>query len=295
MRRRSEDITVVLSLLTICILLAAAGDSAFPQPLGPGLEAISSNLNAVEETLSTIETSGQIEPDALTIGSKLDAFGDDAMVAYRQVNSEAKKYSETHGAQGNLKGLNDFEQSINESRRRLENIIRRMADIDGKIRTGEVMFSESVLKELKTDEIGEFRRTLTPEADKKYRDRFPRLFAGNVSHLSAEEWQAGQVQFKRDYAGRIESNTTPRRIIGEILDALVPDANAAVGIGCYSICVSSAGTACAQCLAASGVAAYAMYESYRKCRKNCCSCKWYKPWCCICRGACLVAFLALLA
>jgi hypothetical protein len=280
------------------VSVIASQESALCQPRVANLRQ---RLSNIENTLSAIERTNQI--DDLNAQAAMEVDFDraaaEANAAFTEAMQQAQALAQRQGVTAaQFAFLQQLDTDLKAEQVRAETIVRRMGDIDGRIRSGAIKLAPAAINQLSPQELREFRRSLTPATDRDYRQRMPTKFTGVVQHLSQEEWAAtrhcglcevgGSAYAIREQEGR-------RSLLAQVMDALVPPVHAALGIGCYGICVGSLGTACITCVISAGGAAATAYATYRSCKGSCCRCKWYKPWCCACRGACLVAFLAALA
>ena len=289
--------------------LASLQGIAYAQPPPPPTVAkLQQRLSNVEAELQKIESSKQI--DDLTVGDRIsrefDAAGSEAKAAFDAAVSQTRTLTQTGGTPSQLGFLKQLETDIRAERDRTEKIVERIGTIDGAIRKGDIKLTTRAIQALTPAERLQFRRTLTKPAENDYKSKMPNLFRGSVEHLTDEQWLAlqdcGACQVPVASALHPEGqfalslqHEEQRGLLSAISDAMMPPAHAALGIGCYAICYASVGVACFECIAAAGAAAVTAYNAWLACKGGCCRCRWYKPWCCFCKGACLTAFLATLA
>jgi hypothetical protein len=269
---------------------------AHAQQQSPHIASLRKRLATVEGTLQRIEVSKEIDDLATgdQISRELDAAADDAKAAFDAAMAETRRLSDAKGTTQQLGFLNQLEFDLRSERDRGEKLVQRMSAIDGGIRTGGIKLTPRVLQKLTPLEIQQFRHTLTPGVEKDYKRILPNLFKGEVGHMTDQEWLKHN-KCNECVAAVSRQRDSQQGLVSQLYDALVPNANAALGAGCYGICSASLGVACVGCVLAAGDAAMHAYNVLKSCRNRCCGCHWYKPWCCACKGVCYTVFLAALA
>ena len=293
--------------LVVLVLAVALPAIAQEQPVqfSNNLNTMKQKFEAVNAAIEKIEKTNEITAAELHVDSDISEYEAAAMSAYRTVLDSMKMYAETNGKKGSVQIGKDFEDIVAEHRAKVDKFVPRLAAIDGKVRTGDVRLSRDAIQRFSPQERQEFRRSVTPKADEMYRKEMPKLFPGTTSHLSDAEWQAisscdscrlfqPPITFA-DELGLSVGLDVPRVCPKASSWDLVPHADAALVAGCVAVCIGSAGSACLGCVVGAGATGAALLNGLVKCNANCCTCKWYKPWCCTCRVVCWVGFLGLLA
>jgi hypothetical protein len=304
-----------LASLTWVLNLTGSSQAAAPRSTGESqfhivLKDMQEALRDAEATVARIESTGLIDQASLEIEGSFDDLREAARRAY-EIASEAvlrdigldvdkragrnsrdhtKKEGDQRQQRESVVLMETLENELLGVRRRIEGLIPRIAEIDAKIRTGDVIISDDVLRELNRAEADEFISTLTPKARAFYRKKLPHSFPDRIGSISDRFVQERKYCYAKlaDY----QRDRTPS-VLKTFADLLVPPAHAGLAVGCLAICKASAGTACFGCVAAATGTGAALVNEYVNCTSNCGRCRWFRPWGCACRGVCLFGFLAL--
>jgi hypothetical protein len=196
--------------------------------------------------------------------------------------------------------MEELENLLLGHRRRIDGIIPRIAEIDSEIGTGDVIISDEILRDLTREELNEFFLTLTPKAQRLYREWLPPEHGAAPSPSLLEKFanvlMPQNVSQRREYCydqlARYQSSAGPS-LPGRVANWLIPSAHAAVAVGCLSICKKSRNTRCRSCVTEASVTAAAGVLALDACFDSCGDCRWTRPWSCACRGVCVLAFLAV--
>jgi hypothetical protein len=240
----------------------------------PLLAEADSAMEAIERELSRIEGKRQIE-DA---GSILDTNFDKAA----QASDRALTVLHTAAKNDSMRSLNinlgavlsEFEKTALSQRERAVAILRKVSDTQQMVQQGSVLISVKLFDDASLEERAAFLKSLSPATQETYKRLAPDRFSGVGIRLYG-------------------LSDTVRKVVQSGLDACVPEAKAALAIGCLSIC-SPPTPACYGCLVAT-LGTAAVLVKYVSCKATCGSCKWYRPWSCACQAACYTAMVAVIA
>jgi hypothetical protein len=154
------------------------------------------------------------------------------------------------------------------------------------------------LRKLDDQEIAGLRDFLAPEVRTRYEKVEPRLrggAGGSVALAPAAllDGAPERAELRCGAEAWREASRPPRSAAERLMDLVVPPAHAALGVDGLTACEASLGVACASCVAASGVAAVAMYngavEAFTACNR-------FRPFPrFLCKAGVVAAFIAALA
>jgi hypothetical protein len=161
-------------------------------------------------------------------------------------------------AKGNKNKLTELQNALKKHTERLKIIENRMKNIEGKIKGGEIKLSKPILQTMNQTEIGEFRKFLTPGALNEYEKLHPEFFKPKAPPRTTPPTKGMKQDIPND------DNIS---VVQDFLN-LLPD-----------LVTPAYATNCETC---DGMV--------RDCKNKCCRCKWYRPWCCVCRSACTGVF-----
>jgi hypothetical protein len=176
-------------------------------------------------------------------------------------------------------------------------LLERLSNITRGIRSGAVTLPPELLHKLDDQEIASLRDFLAPDVRSRYERVEPRLraAAGSASLLPHALLDGAPERAELRCAAEAwrEASRPPRSAAERLMDLVVPPAHAALGVDGLTACEASLGVACASCVAASGVAAVAMYngavEAFTACNR-------FRPFPrFLCKAGVVAAFIAALA
>jgi len=187
--------------------------------------------------------------------SKVIEPDDDAMID-KYLNEHSQNMDKELGAVKSDKNkLQKLQKEAKGHDAKLKSIQKRIDAIEKKVMNGDIKLSKGTLQKMQKSEIDEFKKSLSPNALKMYEKEYPDIFKSGT--------KKSQIQ--------PESS---------------PDNNAFCGLDIVDffsdlfVTPAEAGYLCNQCS-----------PLYQECLARCCSsCKWYRPGCCACKGACWTAY-----
>lgn len=190
--------------------------------------------------------------------NKLIQSNDEAVDKLFDVFVETVK-RERNAAGNDKNKLTEFRNALKLYHDRLKIIENRIKIIEGKIKTGEIKLSKPILQTMNQTEIGEFRKFLVPDALNQYEKLHPEIFklkeppqktTPRPRSMNQDIPNDGTISVVQDFLNLLPGLVTPAYASSEECNA------------CYQINAD--------------------------CKRGCCRCRWYKPWCCVCKAACAV-------
>jgi hypothetical protein len=241
-------IAACFALLALTAGPRAAAGADRPTPFS----GIESSLAAVEGGLRQIETSGKITRQ-IDFDASLERYQEELRKSYeattQAVQDEAKKAVAAHQpGTAAAKRLQAWEDALAGHRTRMEKVIKGLTAVNMKVRDGSILFAPDVLKEMPKEEVDELKQWLTPAAVRKYQALDKSLFAGPVARREPEQLLARELS---PPAGCKACRPRSRSPLSLLDDLLAPDAEAAIALGCVSICGAQP-EGCIPCLIVAG-------------------------------------------
>jgi hypothetical protein len=272
----------LMTVVATALLAGGLPSAGNAQRVNDGLASIrplmaeaDSAMTAIERELAQIAEKKQIEDS----GSILETNFDKAVQANDYAIMALSKAAREEAAQPrnlDLGGaLAEFEKTALAQRDRAAAIFKKLAETQYAIHEGSILVSLKLFDGVSAKDRAAFLKSLSPAAQQTYKRLAPNRFSSMEIRLQELSDSVGNV---------IQSG----------LDACIPEAKASLAAGCLAFCGGSAGAACAACLVATAGTAYVLVR-YTRCKSSCGSCKWYRPWACVCRAACFAAMVAVIA
>lgn len=271
------------------------------------LEKMNGSYQALTAGVAQIEKSRRITA-AFDIDTAMDRYAEDAFAAFNEaiaaVEADAKAEKDT----GGKAKLLAFEKQIRSQKVGVERMVTRVAAINVQIRRGGIRIAPDLVKKATPEELHDLEKWLTPLQRQYYKKIDPRISSNHPQDLphvlaSLSDENCNVVRDAGSGYTVAEENMILSRaerlpildLLDTSSDLVFPPAHAALGAGCYSVCAASLGFGCIVCVVGAGGQALSAYQSMQSGLRNCGSCRWYKPWNCVCRAAVIAAFIAKLA
>lgn len=230
------------------------------------------------------------------IDAALDDYVEKAYAAFKEVTAAVEKDAKSGKDTGARKQLRSFEERIKPQKASVERMVERLAAINVEVRRGAIRLDPAVLKQATPEDIKDLSEWLTPMQKKYYQKLDPRIVGSAGSpDLALSDPLSVRYATVELMADRCNTTGSLRAAFEKGLNLFVPEAQASLAGGCYAVCAASLGFGCIVCIVGAGGSALTAYNNYVKARNSCGTCRWYKPWNCVCRAAAAVAFLAILA
>jgi hypothetical protein len=244
----------------------------------PFLAMVPKGLDEIDADLIRVEQRARIAPGFDRIEAKMDQVAKSVLDALGMLIEATRQPDEAQIDKAKIQesypsAFLEFENAAKGFRDRATKIMDRLLAIQRGITEGRIVIDPEVFDTTSARDRVEFMRILTPQAQDIYRRMSPAKFSGVDFHLQ---------KFAMGFGSAVK-------------DASVPDANAAVAAGCVGVCVYAGAPACVACVGLVGGGVYLTALDWYKAQCNCCRCRSWKPWCCICRAACWTAFAAWVA
>lgn len=282
--RKISPATPVIAVLVLAVAVVASVPASAQRAdemlsrIRPHLAAVDKGLDEIEGDLTRIERQARIAPSDDRIEAAMDRVAKSGSDALQLLIDGARGPDKAKIAATYPQAFSEFERAAQGFRDRATKITDRILAIQKGIVEGQVVVNLEVFDKTTARERVEFMKVLNPQAKEIYRKMSPAKFAGLDFQLQRLAMGLGSA----------------------VKDACAPDANALIAAVCVSLCASTGGAACVECVAAAvagGATTTYLYfkNGYESCLRSCCRCRWYKPWCCACRAGCFLAWAAFIA
>lgn len=281
----------VLLALVVSLLAVAVPVTVLAQ-----IDKMDAELASIDKVLGKIESSKAIAKSDAVLDRHFDAYAKAALNAFKDARSATESDARAKKDSGGLAKLKAFEDKAKAHRGDMDKVVERISEINAGVTRGDIRIQDDLLRELTPQQKTQFKKTLTPEAAQKYGFILEMDDARLASSVGdADDAADAYSRVKAQEAEQRICPGTARRLLSAAHEVMFPRAEAALGIGCYGVCAASLGLGCVACVVSAGGAAVTAYNQFASAMSHCCTCHWYKPWCCGCKAAAVVAFLAALA
>ncbi len=217
--------------------------------------------------------------------------------AVKQTFADAEEAKQSKGQKGSTKSFLEFEDMAQKHEKRAKAVEAKIKKIDGQIKTGDVELDQSLLESMTPAERKEYMQYMTPSGREKMKKKHPKLLSGITVETNT------LVDMGKTACGLCQSTC---QTVGAFLtsipktagDLLIPPAEAAIGVSAGVACAATGPATIIACPAAIITAAVGYsraYSDWLACIAGKCGCAWYRPWCCIGRIGCWVAYLVTCA
>lgn len=264
----------------------AVTDAAFAKTL----RLNEAKLASIEKTLDGIKSKKTISLSDEGMDQAMYAYAESMKAAFDLAATEAKQASESKGRKGNPNLLGAFEKMALGHEVRTAKLEGKMKAIGDSVKKGDILLDKKLLKKMTPAERKDFKKDIQPGAILKYERTFPGLLGSNEGPTNPVLTEIRGVEVQAD--GQYCAGNS---VAGAIGDFLMPTAEAAYAAPCVAVCAAKNWAGCVSCVVAAGSQAVQAWNGFVREWNGCCSCKWYKPWCCLCKPAALAKLIAKLA
>lgn len=282
----------VLTITLLVVLLSSLVSPPLSAQPPAELSRADSALGELEKTITAIQQRNSVGAD-VDLDSDFDQYAALAAAAFLNTFSAVQQEAKAKRDAGSLGRLKTFESQITSHRARTEKMLQQLTAVATGISQGSITVEAGQLRGASDEDLTRMKDFLTPQARQKYRAIEPRLSSVDTPRLLSLFARPPAANQTIREACQLPGTSSAFGTIAGLWT--VPQAEAAIGSACYAICAASFGLGCIACIAGGTASTVAAYNSYVDSRNHCGSCKWYKPWACLCRAAALAAFLAKLA
>jgi hypothetical protein len=281
--------------LAACLLVPAmflAPSLAVAQP-ATKLDKMEKSLSDLDGMVSEIET-GKTVSTHHNVNAAMEKYATDAFEAFKEARAALEADSRAEKDAGGLAKMKAFEDKAAAHKEKVDKIAARVETISAGVRKGDIKIEPGEFNRFTPAQKKELKKWLAPGAAQHY--KFSTVTSdGSASEAFADRQEPDASRCEAIVAENWSRPGTLENLLGASHELAVPRADAALGIGCYGICVGSLGWGCLSCIVSAGGAGLQAYNSYVSWKNSCGSCRWYRPWGCACRAAALAWFLGTLA
>jgi hypothetical protein len=231
-------------------------------------------LDGIDDKVEKILISKQVNGD-LGIEKALDEYMQVIQSAAPAKLQDITDISKPQPQTSPAKQISALEKLLISHRNKLEMIVAKIGKIDMRIRDGEVLLSPEYIRSLSPEELSEFKRLLTPKGLQKNQKKY------------------------KDIVGQINLDIPPQKVsclerfFKQISNIVVPEAEAALAVGCVASC-GTLSPACVGCVGgALGTGAYLTVElqnALKKCNKK--KWSWQRK---LCKSVTILAYVTIIA
>lgn len=292
-----------------CLLVAAPAfaQGRVPPQVSQASSRAVQRLRQVEASLDNVLQSRRVTPATAETDSLMTGAAEDMRASFTAALADLDRFAKSRGTTGGLDGMREFEKSTKEFQTQLDQVFEKEGLVAAQISEGDVLLDAALVQRMSRQDRREFRASISPRADSSYRKLLPKLWSLESEPTHKVASSSPTCPFSPSKFSVAIARSLDRRSFAErALELLVPSAGASevnpiaaptagLGLGCVGACSGGVGFGCLICIASAGPAAVNAYNKYRDCSSGCGSCRWWKPWNCLCKARCVASFVATLA